>query len=232
MENDYYLDKTFTSSAGYPGKDKLIKNAKLVAFWADGQDVSKLIVPGWNETDEAKKVLRYIENSHKIESYRGEATDRIDKTTELGNSDMLTPDFKWIFPEKHEHYINKYSVRIDNEEFIKDALIWCAKLDLTLQRADSVLSSVVNQTLLERQGRLFRYRYLCSVPKAYGNLHGYKTNLKNLLNFLETVEGEVVQEEFTLYQRITLTGNKEIIEYLFRYNHPLLRTMRLGYEVI
>ena len=40
----------------------------------------------------------------------------------LGTSDMLTPDEKWVFPEKWQHYIIEYGVRPFPEKFIEDAI--------------------------------------------------------------------------------------------------------------
>ena len=37
---------------------------------------------------------------------------------------MLTPDHKWMYPQKWEHYIIEHSVKPDNEHFIQDAIVW------------------------------------------------------------------------------------------------------------
>jgi len=40
----------------------------------------------------------------------------------LGDSDLLTPDSKYLFPELWWHYIEEHSVKPKNEDFIQDAL--------------------------------------------------------------------------------------------------------------
>jgi len=227
MTSDYYLDKTFTASAGYTSKEEIKKNAKTVGFWKDGQDVSKLITPGWNETDEAKSVVRYIENSHKIECWKGYAWDRMKVRNHLGDADMVTPDFKWIFPEMHEYYIQEHSIRVDNENFIKDAVTWCNQLDYCLRNKDTILESVVNKTLLERQGKLHEYRLLCSKPYFNVDVAECKKKLQYIIELLDTVKGGLFADEYHIYDKTSITDTEEVIKYLFRYNHPLLKLMRL-----
>jgi len=41
----------------------------------------------------------------------------------LGSACMTTPDDKWRFPERWQHYITEHGVR-PPEEFIRDALAW------------------------------------------------------------------------------------------------------------
>ena len=227
MTSDYYLDKTLSSSAGYTSQEQIKKNAKQVGFWADGQDITALIVPGWNKTDEAKSVIRYIENSHKIERYMGYAWDRMKVRTHLGDADMITPDFKWIFPEMHEYYIQEHSIRVNNEEFIKDAVTWCIQLDHCLKNKNTIFNSVVNQTLLARQGKLYKYRLLCSKPWLGGSPTECKKELKGIMDMMDTVEGKVSSDEYHIYDKTSITDTEEVIKYLFRYNHPLLKLMRL-----
>jgi hypothetical protein len=68
--------------------------------------------------------LAYMEAASTTASYMGWATCRVkDCGTQLGTSDMLTPDGRWVFPERWDHYILAHGVRPD-EAFIQDALVW------------------------------------------------------------------------------------------------------------
>lgn len=77
-------------------------------------------------SEEKESVLDYMKNSIRCESYMGDARCRLCDVW-LGSKDMITPDCKWVYPEKWEHYITSHSIKPD-ETFIKDAMIWTNKI--------------------------------------------------------------------------------------------------------
>lgn len=102
----------------------------FVCYWERDFDMKREIYShikdGWNETEEAKAVVAYMRSGTTIDSYFGYAKDRIDGEI-LGCSDWIGPDEKYIFPEKWEQYIEKYSVKPWNEEFIQNCVEWSKK---------------------------------------------------------------------------------------------------------
>ncbi len=86
-------------------------------------EVINLIVPNWNETDEAKAVIEYMKSGKKLIHYKGWANHRL-TGEKLGCEDWASPDGKWKYPEKWWRYIETHSVRPNNEEFIQDAVKW------------------------------------------------------------------------------------------------------------
>jgi len=93
-------------------------------------EVSNLIVEGWNETDEAKAVIKYMKSGTKLEAYDGWATHRLNGES-LGTCDMECPNKKWLYPELWWRYIETHSVKPDNDEFISDAVVWCRSKKIT-----------------------------------------------------------------------------------------------------
>lgn len=112
---------------------KAPESAKKMGFWK--QESS----PFWKDTkrrqerevlearaamtpEEVDACVRYMGYASRCAAYMGHANCRL-CGEELGSCDMLTPDKKWVFPEKWEHYIVLHQVRPD-EQFIRDALSW------------------------------------------------------------------------------------------------------------
>lgn len=107
----------------------MIKKKYLkVGFWKEG--------PGGYEEDvkflrgdltfkEKEAVLAYIAASTKHAQYKGWASCRECKMR-LGDSDMLTPDKKYLFPERYEHYICDHRV-LPPEGFRRSAMKWYKK---------------------------------------------------------------------------------------------------------
>ena len=110
------------------------ENAKEMGFWRRerglfGWDaarermaaevVAKRGIMTQSQTDAC---VLYMGGAAKCAYYLGFASCRL-CGVQLGVSDMLTPDKKWIFPEKWQHYILKHGVKPD-EAFIKDAVAW------------------------------------------------------------------------------------------------------------
>jgi len=97
-----------------------------VGFWGEstGFDApQELIEDNWVSTTEAYNVVQYMQQSSKHMAWCGWADCRICRE-HLGSHDMLTPDGKWLFPELWEHYIIEHSVKINNSDFIRDAVEW------------------------------------------------------------------------------------------------------------
>jgi len=104
-----------------------------VGFWPDpywsGPHsyplAQSLVVPGWNNTKEGRACISYMKAGLPYNPQRGYAYCRLCRAR-LGSSDMLGPDGKWVYPERWEHYIEKHSVKPDEEEFVRDAarLFW------------------------------------------------------------------------------------------------------------
>ena len=114
-------------------REKKYPDKTFVCYWNcetphyySREEVYHNIKDGWNETEEAKAVVAYMRSGRTIDAYFGYATDRIDGEI-LGYCDWIGPDEKYIFPEKWEQYIEKYSVKPWNEEFIKDCVEWFKK---------------------------------------------------------------------------------------------------------
>lgn len=128
---------------------KEVKPEKIMGYWETGfvmkpdeRHIKYNVGPTmqeWEENQEARKkeamdkvafmtysektaCLEYIEASKSFEEYRGFAGCRICGAT-LGTRDMITPDNKFVFPEKWEHYIIEHGVRPD-DEFIRSAISW------------------------------------------------------------------------------------------------------------
>jgi hypothetical protein len=77
-------------------------------------------------SEQKESVLDYMKNSIPCESYMGYASCRLCDLI-LGSRDMITPDGKWVFPEKWDHYITGHSIKPEIT-FIKDAMIWTNKI--------------------------------------------------------------------------------------------------------
>ena len=84
-------------------------------------EVEYYIVPGWNESEEARAVIAFMKAGETVYRLRGFAGDRIDGEM-LGTTCMAQG--KWQYPEKWWRYIEKHSVRPPSEAFIADALAW------------------------------------------------------------------------------------------------------------
>lgn len=228
--DDYYIDINLRRSPNYEkfGKKEGLKKSKKIGYWQDGEDLKQYIVEGWNETNEAKCVLRYIENSTGIEAYCGLATDRIDGCTMMGSLDMLTPDFKWNFPEKYDHYIKKYSLKPKDEEFIADAVKWCDMLDYLLAHAEEIVSSVVNKTLLERQ-YIRAYRRICNIPSVETDVKSTIERYQQFLSELSKLndDDKLHRSYAQLYLEEKLEDPKKLLAHLLKYNYPILDQLRL-----
>jgi hypothetical protein len=68
----------------------------------------------------------YMGAAMKCAAYLGFASCRLCGEM-LGTCDMLTPNKKWIFPEKWQHYILLHGVKPD-AQFIRDAVSWAEGL--------------------------------------------------------------------------------------------------------
>lgn len=85
---------------------------------------------------DAKKVLKYMKFAEVARVWNPEPIDFSGLVSELpmqrceacdkllGSCHMVTPDFKWVFPQRWEHYIIEHNMRPTNERFIQDALSW------------------------------------------------------------------------------------------------------------
>ena len=101
----------------------------MMGYWntpyEDGPDarckeVVQHIAPMTNHLVDA--LVAYMDAGDFCTQYRGFAGCRVCGTT-LGTMDMVTPDRKWRFPEKWQHYIQAHGVR-PPEAFVEDALRW------------------------------------------------------------------------------------------------------------
>lgn len=102
------------------------------------QEVERHIKP---MTDlEKTAALAYMGHAIRGPGYRGSAWCRVCPSMKeqgirnvnhgvghLGSCDMITPDGKWRFPEKWEHYITEHGVRPTKEQFIRDAVAWVSE---------------------------------------------------------------------------------------------------------
>lgn len=68
-------------------------------------------------------VLHYMASSRVWERYMGWAECRL-CGAHLGSADMITPDGRWVFPEKWEHYIIAHGVAPTDPDFSVDAVAW------------------------------------------------------------------------------------------------------------
>jgi len=73
--------------------------------------------------DEREAILAYMEAADYGIEWRGSSACCFCGEM-LGSHCQVTPDFKWKFPERWEHYIIGHGVRPFPEAFIKDALDW------------------------------------------------------------------------------------------------------------
>jgi len=85
------------------------------------EEVKALIVPDWNKSPEADAVIAYMKAGTVVARYRGWASDRIDGE-HLGSTCLAHG--KWQYPDQWWKYIEKHSVRPNNEEFILAAETW------------------------------------------------------------------------------------------------------------
>lgn len=115
--------------AGLRRKHDEAQHLPMMGYWethhmdspdAKCQEVVKAVAP--MTEPEVKALVAYMEAGEFCTQYRGSAGCRICGTT-LGTVDMVTPDKKWRFPEKWEHYIEAHGVR-PPEAFVQDALTW------------------------------------------------------------------------------------------------------------
>jgi len=72
---------------------------------------------------EKRAVLEYMAASRRGPGYMGYAQCRLCGVN-LGDCDMTTPDGRWEFPEKWEHYILEHGLRPTVDAFIESALAW------------------------------------------------------------------------------------------------------------
>jgi hypothetical protein len=73
--------------------------------------------------EEKEIILEYMSTATEKDCYMGRANSRMDGSM-LGSCDMITPDDKWIFPEKWDtHYVDKYNI-CPPREFVEDAIKW------------------------------------------------------------------------------------------------------------
>jgi len=94
-------------------------------FWtcARDEEARSAIFPMTDE--EIVAIVSYMEASTAHAQCLGFANCRI-CNVRLGTADMITPDGKWIFPERREHYVLAHGVRPD-DDFVADALAWRRK---------------------------------------------------------------------------------------------------------
>jgi len=105
---------------------------RQMGFWKtdDPNEVLARQIPMSDQ--ELGACLRYMMFARIRQEWRGYANCRFplcggkNGWTTLGSRDMITPDGKWVFPEKWDHYITEHGIRPD-DDFVKDALAWVDK---------------------------------------------------------------------------------------------------------
>jgi hypothetical protein len=114
-------------------------DCELIGYWksdfrdtkARKEEAEKLIDKEWAKTFRAKYIIRYMQAGYKTTHYMGYANNALwDKSQAyelqcLGTNDMMSPDGKYQYPEKWWIYVEQYGVKPDDEQFIKDATMWC-----------------------------------------------------------------------------------------------------------
>jgi hypothetical protein len=108
---------------------------KKIGFWKNNaymQAGYEEVVKAWKDNQknpitshEYEAIMTYIEESKIYIAYLGWASCR-GCGKELGCCDMITPDKKFIFPEKYEHYISIHQIR-PPDDFINMAVQWYDK---------------------------------------------------------------------------------------------------------
>lgn len=94
-------------------------------FEFQGSDPDRVVKEyGLIALDEKSYVMQYLYAVKEYVGYRGFANSRMDGSM-LGTRDMITPDMRFIFPEKWgEHYVGQYNIS-PPQEVIDAALKWC-----------------------------------------------------------------------------------------------------------
>jgi len=95
-----------------------------MGFWETHNQEEILQYEGISPSD-YYLVLHYMCAAKPIDHYFGRACCRI-CGVKLGCADMLTPDGKWIFPEKWQHYVIVHKLHPTEVAFISDAHTWTA----------------------------------------------------------------------------------------------------------
>ena len=105
------------------------RNAKLtkVGFWENPSRTDAGIREvhdafGFMNPVEVRAVLRYIKASKEGRAMKGTACCRA-CDERLGSCDMYTPDERFVFPQRYEHYVITHNVR-PPEEFVVAAMKW------------------------------------------------------------------------------------------------------------
>jgi hypothetical protein len=94
-----------------------------MGYFITGQapEALKLVQPMTDE--ERTACIEYLKAGNVGISYRGFAGCRI-CGKQLGTRCNITPDGKWRYPHKWDHYVEEHGCRPPKEEFIQDALAW------------------------------------------------------------------------------------------------------------
>ena len=99
-----------------------------MGYWGEGDRKAEILSHVASMTiTELCSVIAYMKAADYGIGWRGYAGCRLCGET-LGTRCMVTPDFKWRFPEKWEHYIEKHGIRPFPEQFIQDAIAWAGPL--------------------------------------------------------------------------------------------------------
>lgn len=99
----------------------MIKEPKKVGFWSGPQDYVIDGIRNKREKRELKACLYYISKSRQVKRYKGWANCRL-CGKRLGSCDMETPDGKFLFPQRFEHYLIEHNVEPPRRSFIKAAI--------------------------------------------------------------------------------------------------------------
>lgn len=95
--------------------------ANKIGFWKDKiEDCPNL---DWFQSKEYLACIKYLQAGHKHKGYKGWANCRL-CGIRLGTYDMITPDRKWIFPERYDHYLIGHKIKPNKLQFIIDAVNW------------------------------------------------------------------------------------------------------------
>jgi len=87
-------------------------------------EMVKNLYPDVMTKEEKQSILKYMSSSKSLTGYMGFAMSRMEENVMLGTHDMITPDNKWVFPEKWDsHYVDKHNIA-PIRKFIDDALKW------------------------------------------------------------------------------------------------------------
>ena len=106
---------------GYFKEDGRVTDEELALYSRDplfGRDKGH----PYPKSMEMSAVMVYMADSMRAVGYMGFSACRM-CGERAGTYDMMTPDYKWRFPEKWQHYITAHGFK-PPAEFIHDAMVW------------------------------------------------------------------------------------------------------------